>query len=217
MIELNKFQISKTSVLRMPNYLKFLKDLQSRGVKYVSSATLGETMGLSGSVVKKDLSRAIVSEGKPKKGYLVSELIKDIESFLGYDDTNNAVVAGIGQMGRALMSYSGFLNYGINIEAGFDINPSVIGTKVNGKLIFSLGKMEDLVKRLGIKTGIITVPKEAAQEVADIMVKAGIRAIWNFAPTFIKVPDNVILKNEDIAASLAELSNKLKMLLENEE
>ena len=177
MIELNKLQISKAAVQRMPDYLKYLRDLQSKGIKYISSVSLGETMGLSGAVVKKDLSHAIVSEGKPKRGYSVSELINDIEKFLGYDMENSAVVAGIGHMGRALLSYSGFMNYGINIEAGFDTDPKIIGSKVNGKMIFPLGKMEDLIKRLGVKMGIITVPRENAQEVADIMVKAGIRAI----------------------------------------
>jgi redox-sensing transcriptional repressor len=209
----NIISTSVATIQRMPSYLSYLKNKLEEGDEYVSSVVMAAELGLTPMVVKKDLSLARVVEGIPKRGFHISKLIDDIKTYLGYDNVKDAVLVGVGQLGKVLMSYSGFANYGLNILAGFDVNKTLINKEVNGKKVFHIDKLEDLVRRMNIHIGIITTPKEVAQEVADLMIKAGVKAIWNFSPTHLIIPDNVVLKNEDMAASLAILSNKLKELL----
>lgn len=206
--------ISLTTLQRLPNYLRYLKTCEQQGITYISSVMIAKGMDLTPMVVKKDLAVAVVTEGKPKLGYCVESLIYDIEKFLGYDNTKDAVIVGVGKLGHALMAYEGFSNYGLNIIVGFDSN--VIIGEVNGKKILPMNKFTNLVKRLNIHIGIITVPKEHAQEIADLMVAAGIKAIWNWAPIRIDVPNDIAIKHEDLAASLAVLSNSLNELMKKE-
>ena len=210
----NTESISLTTLQRLPNYLRYLKTCEQQGIVYISSVMIAKGMDLTPMVVKKDLAVAVITEGKPKLGYCVESLIYDIEKFLGYDNTKDAVIVGVGKLGHALMAYEGFSNYGLNIMIGFDAN--VTTSEVNGKKILPMNKFVDLVKRLNIHIGIITVPKENAQEIADLMVSAGVRAIWNWAPIKLEVPNNIAVKQEDLAASLAVLSNRLKELMKKE-
>lgn len=213
MKEKNIESFSLAAVLRMPNYLRYLNELRESGVEYVSSTDIGERMGINPVLVKKDLSSVLRTDGKPKLGYAVVPLIQDIEYFLGYDDVKDVVLVGTGRLGQALMSYHGFENYGINIVVAFDSDPALIGKEINGIKIMHISKMEDLITRLRLNIGVITVPKDQAQEVADKMIRAGIKGIWNWAPVHLTVPDDVALKNEDIASSLAILSNEMKKKL----
>lgn len=209
---------SLASAQRLPNYLRFLKEEKAKGTEYVSAPMIAEAMGVTSILVKKDLFPVIRSEGKPKLGYKVLSLIDDINQFLGYNNSKDAVIVGVGSLGKALLGYLGFENYGLNICAGFDVNPDIIGHEINGKQILPMDKLVNIIERLHVHIGIITVNKEAAQEVADMMVKAGVVAIWNWAPTHINVPDTVALKNEDIASSLAILTNQMKeKIIEKEE
>lgn len=201
--------ISIATLQRMPNYISYLKQVLGEGCEYISSVALAEVLQITPTVVKKDLSFATITEGKPKIGFYIPELIKDLEHFMGYDNVKNAVIVGIGHLGSVLLSYPGFANYGLNIIAGFDKNQDIVNTKINGKEIMSIDKLEEFVSTNGIKLGIITVPKQFAQGVATKLAKAGIEAIWNFAPTHIIVPNDVVIKNEDMAASLAWLSKQL--------
>ena len=178
----NDKNISLATMHRMPGYLRYLKAKEADGAEYISSVGLAEAMQENPSVVKKDLSMAVVSEGKPKVGYFIPDLIRDIESFMGYDNEKDAVIVGAGKLGQALLGYSGFEKYGLNIVAGFDSNPALFGTEVHGKKILGTDKLESTVKRLGVKMAILTLPAEFAQEMADRLVGAGIRAIWNFSP-----------------------------------
>ena len=201
---------------RMPMYLKILRELKAQGLQYVSSVAIADLVHINASVVKNDLSYAIKSVGKPKLGYETASLIEDIEEFLGYNNSKDAILVGTGKLGQALMGYEGFTAYGLNIIAGFDIDDKNIGREINGKKILPTGKLESAIKKLNIKIAILTIPQAHAQEMTDMLVKAGIRAIWNFTPAHIKVPENVAIRNENMAASLAILSQQLKEILQKE-
>ncbi len=205
--------ISKATLQRLPVYLNCLKSAADTG-EYVSATTLANRLGLGEVQVRKDLA-SICDAGKPKVGYLKKELIAVLENYLGAD-MNDAVLVGVGHLGTALLAYKGFEEYGFKIVAGFDVNPALIGTKVAGKQVFSVGEMDHIIRRLGIRIGIITLPKEYAQETADKLIGAGIRAIWNFSPAYITVPENIVVKNENMASSLAVLSKQLKEVTEAE-
>ncbi|NLT64949.1 MAG: redox-sensing transcriptional repressor Rex [Clostridiales bacterium] len=200
--------ISVQALQRLPTYLNYLKSLPLDKDAKISARALGNALGYGEIQVRKDLS-AVSDGGKPKVGYCTAELIRDIEIFLGYDDVNDAVLVGAGKLGKALMSYEGFKTYGLNIVAAFDSDLAKCGTDESGKQVFPIDKMENLCKRLKVRIGIITVPASSAQQVCDILVEGGVEAIWNFAPTHLSVPEEVVLKNENMAASLAILSKHL--------
>lgn len=200
--------ISKQTLQRLPLYLNYLKNLSKEGALNVSAKAIADALDLGEIQVRKDLAQ-VSSGGKPRIGYLLADLIRDLEVFLGYDDINDAVLVGAGRLGRALLSYGGFQEYGLNIVAAFDTDPAVVGQTENGKPIFSLNKLEDLCRRMKIKIGIITVPAEYAQEVCDKLVACGVLAIWNFSPSHLSVPEEILVKTENMAASLAILSKHL--------
>lgn len=201
---------------RMPEYLKALRGMRKNGVQTVSSAALAEIVKLNPSVIKKDLSYASVETGKPRIGYSVNGLISGIEEFLGYNDPKDAILVGVGKLGQALMGYKGFAEYGLNILAGFDVNPDVIGKVINGKNVLPVDALCDEISRMSVKIAVLATPQDFAQKITDVLVASGIRAIWNFTPAHIVVPNTVALKNENMAASLAVLSNQLQEILRKE-
>jgi len=200
--------ISIQALQRLPLYLQYLKSMSLEKETNISAKTLGNALGFGEIQVRKDLA-AVSDGGKPKVGYCSADLIKDIESFLGYDNVSDAVLVGAGKLGKALLSYEGFNAYGLNIVAAFDSDAEKCGTDESGKQILPIDKMDNLCRRMKIEIGIIAVPAAQAQSVCDILVQSGIEAIWNFAPTHLTVPQGVILKNEIMAASLAVLSKSL--------
>ena len=208
--------VPTATLTRLPIYYRYLINLQKQGEKNISSAKISSDMNLSAVQVRKDLAYVSSIAGKPKTGFDVDELIKDIALFLGYDNTTDAIIVGVGQLGRTLLSYAGFENYGLNIVAGFDVDERIINSRINGKLIMPMEKLKNFVRRVNVHIGIITVPYQDAQKVCDELVDAGIKAIWNFAPTHIDVPEGVVLKDEDMASSLAILSSQLKDLYKGE-
>ena len=201
-------EISKATIARMPLYLHFLQEEASKGAKYISSTVIAQNISVSSVLVRKDLALVSSEAGRPRLGFVVSRLIVDIEKFLGYNRVNEAIVVGAGGLGRAFLGYEGFKGNGLNIVAAFDVNEALIGTKVAGKDILAMDALESFVKERNIRIGIITVPKDAAQSVLTRMVKAGIKAVWNFAPAPLRAPKDVILKTENLAASLAILAGK---------
>ncbi len=203
-------EISKATLNRLPSYLKYLYQLDKLNVATVSSTTIANGLNLNPVQVRKDIAHISTVAGKPKTGYVTKEIIADLEAFLGYNNTHDAILVGVGGLGRAFLGYSGFSNYGLNIAMAFDTNEMLVNTKVNGKPVYEMNKMASMVDRLKIQIGIITVPSYAAQEVADKMVAAGIKAIWNFAAVHLNVPSSVALKNEDLASSLALLSLQIE-------
>lgn len=202
-------EISKATIARMPLYLHFLQEEASKGAKYISSTVIAQNISVSSVLVRKDLALVASEAGRPRMGFAINRLIVDIEKFLGYDNLSEAIIVGAGGLGRAMLGYEGFINNGLNIVAAFDINQAVIGKVIAGKNIMPLSKMQAFVMENNIRIGIITVPKEAAQDVLNQMVEAGIKAIWNFAPAPLRAPKDVVLKTEDLAASLAMLAGKM--------
>lgn len=198
---------SLPSVRRLPIYLNYLQQLEASGRDVVSSNHLAEKLGYDAIQVRKDLSITGVV-GKPKVGYFVPSLIKAIEDFLGWDNNTDAFIVGAGNLGSALLGYDGFKRYGLNIVAAFDADEGKVGRIVHGKEILPIEKLENLAQRMRVHMGIIAVPAEAAQTVADLMVSAGVTAIWNFTPVRLNVPSSVVVQNEDLASGLAVLSVK---------
>lgn len=202
-------EISKATLKRLPTYLAYLKSLPEDSSAHISATALAAALGMGEVQVRKDL--ALVSNGgRPKIGYLREGLISDLEEFLGYANTNDAVLVGAGKLGRALMSYTGFAEYGLNIIAAFDADEALMGTLKSGKPIMHMSRMEEFCKKHKIRIGIITVPSEYAQEVCDRMIENGIQAIWNFAPKHLDVPEHILVQTENMAASLAVLSKHLQ-------
>lgn len=202
-------EMSRATIGRMPLYLRFLQEESQKGEKYISSAVIAQNIPVSAVLVRKDLALVSSLPGKPRLGFEVVRLIADIEKFLGYDNLSDAVVVGAGGLGRAFLGYEGFRNNGLNIVAAFDVAPGTVGETIAGKTVYPIGEFERFVRENKINIGIITVPKSAAQETLDLMAKSGIKAVWNFAPAPLRAPKGVILKNEDLSASLALLAGEL--------
>lgn len=201
-------KISKSVLKRLPGYLAYLKSIEDAATPYISATALANALGMGEVQVRKDL--AMVSDGgRPKIGYLREGLIEDIEQFLGYDNTTDAVLIGAGKLGQALLDYKGFDEYGLNILAGFDINPAMDCTE-EGKPIYPMEQLESFCRGHKVLMGIITVPKSHAQQVCDQLIRCGIKAIWTFAPVHLEVPENVMVHNENMATSLAVLSMHLQ-------
>ena len=201
-------EISKSVLKRLPGYLSYLKSIPEGGSPYISATALANALGTGEVQVRKDL--AMVSDGgRPKIGYFRESLIEDISQFLGYDNTTDAILVGAGKLGQALLGYGGFEAYGLNILAAFDAKPSSETTE-DGKPIYPMSNMESFCRTNKVLMGIITVPADHAQQVCDQLVKCGIKAIWNFAPTHLDVPSNILVQNENMATSLAVLSMHLQ-------
>ena len=208
--------VSKATIARLPAYLRYLKEKQAKGEKKISSTNIAEEMRLNAVQVRKDLAVVSSVAGKPKLGFEICDLIEDINRFLGYDNTTDAVIVGVGGLGKALLGYGGFRNYGLNIVAAFDTDTNLIGKTINGVVVRSAATIQDYVREMCVKIGIIAVPKEVAQYVAEELVEGGVRAIWNFAPTHLQLSERIAVKNEDMAGSLAILSKRLEQILYNE-
>lgn len=200
--------ISQALLSRLPRYLEHLKSIPAEKGVYISSTAVANSLGLGHALVRKDLSR-VCDKGHPKKGYVRLELIADIEAHLGYHFSVDAVIVGTGKLGSALLDYPGFQNYGMNLVAGFDLDPKIPITN-SGKPIYPMYQLETFCHDKQIHMGVITVPAAQAQEICDQMVACGILAIWNFAPTHLRVPDHVLVHNENLAASLAGLRMQLR-------
>lgn len=201
-------KISKSVLKRLPGYLAYLKSIQEPESPYISATSLANALGMGEVQVRKDL--AMVSDGgRPKIGYLRESLIDDIEQFLGYDNATDAVLIGAGKLGQALMDHKGFDEYGLNILAGFDVHPNREATE-DGKPIYPMEKLESYCRSNKVRMGIITVPAAHAQEVCDQLIRCGIKAIWNFAPTHLEVPPHILVQHENMATSLAVLSMHLQ-------
>ena len=207
-------QVSVNTLQRLPTYLNYLKSLDDDG--NISSTEIARALGLNDVQVRKDLS-SVSSGGRPKVGYNIRGLILDLKEFLGYNAVNDAVMVGCGNLGRALMSYRGFREYGLRIVAGFDVSDDIVGEEVSGKPVLPLSGLPQYCRENGIRIGVITTPAQAAQKACDLLMEGGIKAVWNFAPAHITVGEGVLVQNENMACSLALLSKHLNEMLEEEE
>ena len=203
---MNGYSIPKATLGRLPQYLQYLKSLPAVKGATISATAIAKGLSLGDVQVRKDLA-SVCGAGKPKIGYETDKLITDIESHLGYERLTNAVLVGAGKLGRALLDYDGFEDFGVKIVAGFDCNETVLtkGTKD----ILPIRDIEVYCREHDVKLGIITVGGGSAQDVCDKLVESGIKAIWNFAPITLKVPNGVLLKQENLALSLAYLKGQI--------
>ena len=201
---------SKSTLKRLPFYLDLLKQKREQSIEYISSSQVAKELGLHDVQVRKDLATASKLGGKPKVGYEINELIRDIEEYLGCYNTNKAVLVGVGSLGKALLGYKGFKNYGLEIVGAFDSYSGIIGEKIKGVVVHSLDSLPSFIEENNIHIGIITVPVEHAQEVCDKLVSCGVQAIWNFAPSILNVPAGIFIQTENMASSLAVLTRHLE-------
>ena len=204
----NSLIILKSTLGRLPSYYCEIENRVARGEEFVSSTSIAESLGVNPVQVRKDLAGISSEPGRPKLGFRVDTLLEDLKVFLGYDRYDEAVLVGVGALGHVLLHYGGFANYGLDIVAGFDKEPRE--KKVGEKPVLPIAKMVPFLKRTHINIGIIAVPASEAQGVADLLVSAGVQAIWNFAPTTLNLPDNILVKHENLAASLAALTTELR-------
>jgi redox-sensing transcriptional repressor len=209
--------ISRKTLERLPVYHHYLEGKFAEGTETISAPMIALDLKLNEVQVRKDIASVAKTAGKPKTGYAVKDLIDDLEEFLGYHNVNQAVLVGAGYLGRALLSYKGFEQYGVEIVMAFDSDGRKVDTKIGGKMVLPMAKLENLCQRMNIHIGIITVPAKAAQEVCDQLVAGGVRAVWNFAPVHLNVPDHVLVQNENMAVSLAALSKYLYEVQKKEE
>lgn len=204
----NKY-ISKNSLKRIPFYMDYLKTKKNEGEIYISSTAIAKGLDLNDVQVRKDLALISQTGGKPKVGYEIEELLHDIDLFLGCKNDNYSILVGTGSLGKALLGYKGFEEYGLSIIAAFDGDKSKVGTTTNGIVIKAISEIKQFCLEHKVHIAIICVPQKGAQEVCDTLIDAGVKAIWNFAPTKLNVPENIIVQNENMASSLAVLSRHL--------
>ena len=202
---MSKYVISFAMMNRLPLYLDYLLNLETKGIENVSATVLAKDMGLGEVLVRKELS-VISGKGKPRIGYKTSSLIKDFDNFLQVDTTTKAVIVGAGKLGRALLGYNRFNKFGVDILAAFDSDID----KIDNKKIYSMNRLKTFIKDNKVKIGIITVPKENAVEVYETLVDAGVKGIWNFAQVILKKKAGVIVKQQNLALSLAHLNIMLR-------
>ena len=201
-------KVSKSVLKRLPGYLAYLKNMPENSPPNISATALANALGMGEVQVRKDL--AMVSDGgRPKIGYLREALIDDIEQFLGYDNTTDAILIGAGKLGQALMGYSGFDEYGLNILAAFDAKPKMTRTE-EGKPVYPIEKLPQFCKSHKVLMGIITVPAEGAQSVADQLIAVGVKAIWNFAPLNLEVPEGIAKLDINSPGAIANFVVTLK-------
>ena len=200
--------IPKATLGRIPIYIQYLRELSEDDGEMISATRIARGLSLGEVQVRKDLAM-VSGSGKPRVGYERMKLIEELEGCLGSEDLTNAVLIGAGKLGRALLDYDGFEEFGVRIIAGFDCNETPLQISKN-RLILSIKDIESYCAENNVKIGIITVGQGSAQEVCDKLVACGIEAVWNFAPCSITVPETVFLKQENLALSLAHLNSQMK-------
>jgi redox-sensing transcriptional repressor len=184
--------------------------LKKKGQTHVSSTQIAKKINVSSTQIAKDLSYVKVA-GKTRVGYEIEVLIDVLEQFLGFTSQHRAVVLGVGSLGGALLSDSGLEQFGLKVFAGFDVNDKVIGTKINDISVYDIEDFAKHNKTINADIAILTVPPDNAQEIADFAIQNGIRAIWNFTPFRIRVPEHIVLQNTSLYAHLAVMFNRLSV------
>ncbi|MFZ7133639.1 MAG: redox-sensing transcriptional repressor Rex [Eubacteriales bacterium] len=201
----NSLKVSMAVVRRLPKYHRYLGDLIHKDILRISSKELGKIMGLTASQIRQDLN-CFGGFGQQGYGYNVTELYKEIGTILGLNKEYKCVIIGAGNLGQAIANYEGFRREGFILKAMFDINPRLVGMSIRDIKILDIMELQQYINNHDVTIGIICVPKEASQEIADILIKADIKAIWNFAPTDVKVPEQVVIENVAISESLYTLT-----------
>lgn len=208
-MKLNSYvNIPLPTLKRYPVYLGLLKECRDQGEEWISASYIAGRLNLKSIQVRKDLSCTGVV-GKPKKGFLIKEMMDAISFYLGEGNLSDVLLVGVGNLGKALLSDRRLTRHGFEIAAAFDVDEKLIGTEVAGLKIQPMDKLDDLIGRMGIKIAILTVPEKEAQPIADRLVKAGIQGIWNFSSLFLDLDCDVTVINEDLGARLALLAGRV--------
>jgi redox-sensing transcriptional repressor len=197
--------IPKVAASRISRYLRYLEELHNRGEMTTSSHELGAALGVTAAQVRKDLGY-FGQFGFPGLGYKISNLIPEIKRILGTERSWNVAMVGIGNLGNALLRYKGFVSHGFRICALFDSNPRLVGRAVESLLVHPVDKIVSVVREKAIELAILSVPAQAAQEVANRLVNAGIRGIYNFAPVLLTLPEDIAYVSIDLAVELDQLA-----------
>jgi redox-sensing transcriptional repressor len=204
----NTEKIPEPTLRRLPWYLSNAKLMREKGEKYVSSTQISKQINIDASQIAKDLSYVDIA-GRTRVGYDIDLLIQVLEDFLGFTNMHKAYLFGVGSLGGALLRDSGLSHFGLQIVGAFDVNPDLVGTKINGIPIYHSDDFEKRMKLDGVNIGVLTVPIAIAQEISDKMIAGGIKAIWNFTPFRIRVPENIVVQNTSLYAHLAVMFNRL--------
>lgn len=204
---MKRAEISRATVGRAPIYLNYLKNT-FHNTDNISATTLAKRLGLGEVQVRKDLS-ALSGAGRPKLGYDIRELIASLETFIATDKNQEVILVGAGKLGRALLDYGGFGEYGLEISAAFDIAVTEPETSPSGKPIYPISSLDDFCRKHTVRIGVITVPAASAQDVCDSLLRNGVRGIWNFAPCQLCVPPEIPVQNENMGVSLAYLNHRI--------
>lgn len=211
----NLFKVPEPTLRRLPWYLAYAQLVLKEGESFLSSTQIAKNIAVDVSMVAKDLSYVQIS-GRTRVGYDVKELVDVLESFLGFTNSHNAFLFGVGSLGGALMHDNGLNQFGLEIVAGFDVKYELSGTSINRIPIHHIDRFVELQKQTGVNIGILTVPVDKAQAVSEIMIAGGIQAIWNFTPYRIRVPEKIVVQNTSIYAHLAVMFNRLNAIKECE-
>ncbi|ERI85376.1 CoA binding domain protein [Bacteroides pyogenes F0041] len=201
-------KVPEPTLRRLPWYLSNIKLMKEKGEQYVSSTQISKQINIDASQIAKDLSYVNIS-GRTRVGYSIDALIEVLESFLGFTDMHKAFLFGVGSLGGALLGDSGLRHFGLEIVAAFDVKPDLVGKDLNGIPIFHSDEFEAKMKEYDVNIGVLTVPISIAQDITDKMVDGGIKAVWNFTPFRIRVPENIVVQNTSLYAHLAVMFNRL--------
>ncbi|GHT34725.1 redox-sensing transcriptional repressor Rex [Bacteroidia bacterium] len=204
----NNCKLPEPTLRRLPWYLAFVKLLKGRGETYVSSTQIAKEINVDPSQVAKDLSFVNIA-GKTRVGYEIDTLLAGLADFLGFTSRHKAFMFGVGSLGAALLQDSGLKQYGLEIIAGFDIRRKLTGTQINGIPVYHISEFPEWQKKLKATIGVIAVPVDQAQYVADHIIAEGITTLWNFTPFRIRVPSDVVVQNTSIYAHLAVMFNRM--------
>ena len=201
-------KVPEPTLRRLPWYLSNIKLMKEKGEQYVSSTQISKEINIDASQIAKDLSYVNIS-GRTRVGYNIDALIEVLESFLGFTNMHKAFLFGVGSLGGALLRDSGLRHFGLEIVAAFDVNPELVGKDLGGIPIFHSDDFGAKMKEYDVNIGVLTVPINIAQEITNKMVDGGIKAVWNFTPFRIRVPENIVVQNTSLYAHLAVMFNRL--------
>ena len=207
-IRKNMEKIPEPTLRRLPWYLSCAKLMRDKGEKFVSSTQISKQINIDSSQIAKDLSYVDIS-GRTRVGYEVDLLISVLEDFLGFTNLHRAYLFGVGSLGVALLRDSGLSHFGLKIVGAFDVNPDLVGTEINGKPIYHTDELQLRRQKDKVNIGVLTVPIAISQQVTDKMVEGGIKAVWNFTPFRIRVPEGIVVQNTSLYAHLAVMFNRL--------
>lgn len=201
-------KVPEPTLRRLPWYLSNVRLLKQKGERFVSSTQISKEINVDASQIAKDLSYVDIV-GRTRVGYEVDALITVLENFLGFTNIHKAFLFGVGSLGGALLRDSGLIHFGLEIIAAFDVNSGLVGTTLNGIPIYHSDEFGQKMKEYDVNIGVLTVPIEIAQRITDMMVAGGLKAVWNFTPFRIRVPEDIVVQNTSLYAHLAVMFNRL--------